>query len=68
MDNSIRIETTFTNEQIMQVVTGPERDWRTNTREVISREVMNIKDAQVREALIRMGWTPPPEGIASRAA
>jgi len=56
---NIRIETTFTNEQIVQVVTGPELDWRTNTRDVISREVMNIKDRQVREALIRMGWTPP---------
>lgn len=64
MGNDIRIETTFTNEQIIQVVTGPERDWRTNTREVISRKLMVIKDQQVREALIRLGWTPPPEGNA----
>lgn len=27
--------------------------------ELIAREVMNTKDTQVREALIRMGWTPP---------
>lgn len=57
--NSIRIETSIQGDLITQEVTGPERDWRTMARERISFKVMNTKDAQVREALIRMGWTPP---------
>ena len=58
----IRIETSITGDLITQEVTGPERDWRTMARERISFEVMNTKDAQVREALIQMGWTPPRNG------
>lgn len=29
-------------------------------RDRIMRQVVNTKDQQVREALIKMGWTPPP--------
>ena len=54
-----RIETSITGDLIVQEVTGPEHDWRTMARERISYDVMNTKDAQVREALIKMGWTPP---------
>lgn len=61
----IRIETRIQGDLITQEVTGPERDWRTMARERISYEVMNTKDAQVREALIRMGWTPPTSDPAS---
>ncbi len=57
----IRIETRIQGDLITQEVTGPERDWLTMARERISYEVMDTKDAQVREALIRMGWTLPPE-------
>ena len=57
--SQIRIETSIQEGMIVQEVTGPERDWRTMARERISFEVMNTKDAQVREALIKMGWTPP---------
>lgn len=28
-------------------------------REVLSRELMNLKDAQIRDALLKLGWTPP---------
>ena len=59
MSNDLRITTTFTPVQITQEITGPEIDWRTMTREVISREVMQLKDEGVREALIKLGWTPP---------
>ena len=59
MKIDLRITTTFTPVQITQEVTGPEIDWRTMAREVISREVMQLKDEGVREALIRLGWTPP---------
>ena len=27
----------------------------------ISREIMDTKEAQVYEALIKLGWTPPPD-------
>ena len=59
MSNELRIKTTFTPVQITQEVSGPEIDWRTMTREVISRGVMQLKDEGVREALIKLGWTPP---------
>lgn len=29
-------------------------------RERIMRQVVNTKDQQIREALIKLGWTPPP--------
>lgn len=58
--NQIRIETQISGDLIVQEVTGPGRDWKTMAREQIIRDVMNTKDAQVRDALIRMGWTPPP--------
>lgn len=57
--NQIRIETRISGDLIIQEVTGPGHDWRTMARELIAREVMNTLDTQVREALIRMGWTPP---------
>lgn len=61
----IRIETQISGDLIMQEVTGPGLDWKTMARERISFEVMNTKDAQVREALIRMGWTPPNASLGS---
>ena len=27
----------------------------------LTREIMDTKEAQVHEALIKLGWTPPPE-------
>lgn len=30
---------------------------------LITREVIRLKDAGVRQALIRFGWTPPPDGF-----
>lgn len=32
-----------------------------DTREVISRRMMDTQEEEVRKALIRLGWTPPPE-------
>jgi len=30
-------------------------------RETLWREILDTKEQHVREALIRLGWTPPPE-------
>lgn len=59
MSTANEIITSIHGDLIVQEVTGPGIDWKTMAREQIAREVMNTKDAQVREALIRMGWTPP---------
>jgi hypothetical protein len=32
-----------------------------DTMSVVTREIMNLKDKGVREALIKLGWTPPKE-------
>ena len=30
--------------------------------EVISRKIVHTGEEQIRQALIKLGWTPPPEG------
>lgn len=30
-----------------------------NGQQMLSRWIMNTRDAQIREALITLGWTPP---------
>lgn len=60
--NNIRIETSIHGDLIVQEVSDPAMRWTADDRRrLIARDVMNTKDAQVREALIRMGWTPPPD-------
>lgn len=61
MRAEIRVETWTDGALIFQEVTGPRIDWKTNARDLIAREVMNTKDQQTRDALIRMGWVPPKE-------
>ena len=44
--------------------TQPEPDG--TIRQMINRQVVGImrtQDQQIREALIALGWTPPPEGF-----
>lgn len=38
-------------------------DGLTGRKDDVVREVMKTKDEAVRQALIRLGWTPPPEPI-----
>lgn len=42
---------------IVQTVLAEGHDWKA----VISREIVHTQDAQVRQALIALGWTPPRE-------
>jgi hypothetical protein len=30
-------------------------------REILCRQIVNTKEAEIRQALIEMGWTPPEE-------
>lgn len=57
--NEIRIKTTYDASQITQEVTGSGPDWRSISGHVLTQEVIRLRDKAVREALIRMGWTPP---------
>lgn len=58
--NNIRIETSVHGDLIVQEVSDQSMRWFADERRrLIARDVINTKDAQVREALIRMGWTPP---------
>lgn len=54
----IHVKTSFTPDGIIftQVIDDRERDMRLN----LATQVINTRDAQVREALIKLGWTPPP--------
>lgn len=59
MKHEIRVQSTITiDDMIVQDViqSGVDQD---PGRIILLRQVMNTLDAQVREALIRMGWTPP---------
>jgi hypothetical protein len=31
-----------------------------NVRERVYSDILNLKEAGIKEALIKMGWTPPP--------
>jgi len=58
--SSIQIKTDIHGAMIVQENTGPAIEID-NVREIYARRVMDTQEMQVREALIRMGWTPPPE-------
>ena len=36
-----------------------EHDDIENTRQIISEMIINTQEEQIREALIKLGWTPP---------
>lgn len=59
MSNEIRIKTTYESGQITQDVSGSGPDWRSISSHVLTQEVIRLREQSVREALIRMGWTPP---------
>lgn len=59
--NEIRIKTTYEPGQITQDVSGSGPDWRSISGHVLTQEVVRLRERAVREALIRMGWTPPEE-------
>lgn len=63
MTNELRIKTTYSPELIAQEVRVNDRDWHTNSERFITKEVIRLKDEAVREALIRMGWTPPRDDV-----
>jgi hypothetical protein len=59
----IQIKTEIHGDLIVQEVTDLSmRNLGDDRRRVIATEVMNTKDSQIREALIRMGWIPPRVG------
>ena len=49
---TITVNTKFNHDLIEQSVVS-------DTTEIISREIINLKDKGVRDALIALGWTPP---------
>lgn len=58
MKHEIRIQTSITvDEHIVQEVFDSE--WRKDPTRLILRQVIDTKEAQIREALVRLGWTPP---------
>ncbi|MDH0639081.1 hypothetical protein N5D52_19275 [Pseudomonas sp. GD03860] len=54
----IHVKTSYSPDGMIatQVIDDRDRDIRLN----IAIQVINTRDAQVREALIKLGWTPPP--------
>ena len=59
----LQIDTHIDGHMIHQTTTGPGRHPIQNAREVFSRRVIDTSDAQVREKLIELGWTPPKEQV-----
>lgn len=51
------VKTSFSKDQIEQDLLL--HDDLNKTVKKISTEVMNLRDSGVREALIKLGWTPP---------
>lgn len=61
-DLAYRVDTNFdtTNGEITQLH-GFEQDLLSDVRQKLHVDIIKTKDAQVRQALINMGWTPPEE-------
>ena len=55
MDTKVEVNTKFS------VETGDIEQEVTDFTGTIARHVMNVRDAQIRDALIEMGWSPPEE-------
>lgn len=53
--SEVKIQTWFNHEEIQQQVFWPGR------REDTARQIIRLQEQGVREALIKLGWTPPEE-------
>lgn len=54
-----KIEGKLTGEELEQTVLRD--DPLTGMAEQVSREVINLKEENIKEALVKLGWTPPGE-------
>jgi hypothetical protein len=58
IDHRFKVETRPYAEGIIEQEVVAETD---GIRQTIWRGIMNTRDRHIREALIQLGWTPPPE-------
>jgi hypothetical protein len=52
----------FTNKTIMLEV----RSCRIDREHLIANQLLDLQERAIREALMALGWTPPPEGFVAR--
>lgn len=57
------VNTTTREDGKIETITGVEQD---GVRELIQRQVLDTQHRQVNEALVKLGWTPPPKNPASK--
>lgn len=57
MNIGYRVVTTILEDEILQVFQSEKDEFV----QVIYRQLLKIGEQQTREALIKLGWTPPPE-------
>ena len=55
-----KIDATLHGNQTLELTTSCKSPV-TKMTEQISREIINFQDEAIRKALIKLGWTPPPE-------
>lgn len=65
MNPIFTIATSLIGDVIVQEVS--QDDPFTDKRDVLARSVINTQEAQLREALIVLGWTPPTSAVALTA-
>ena len=58
MNFKYEVETLIKDDTILQAVYS---DFE-GVRERLFSEILDLREAATREALIKLGWTPPPEG------
>jgi hypothetical protein len=59
MSLNYEVVTSLGDQMILQEVFAPGIEEKSYA---LSRAITNLRDQQVREALIALGWTPPPPG------
>jgi hypothetical protein len=57
-DVSFKVDTFIEGDIIKQEVSTGFQDMHT----IVVRQIMDTKEEQIRQALIKLGWTPPKEG------
>jgi hypothetical protein len=60
--SKIIVETEYSTEQITQNIKFDMNTWSSS----MHKEILKLKDKGIREALIKMGWTPPEQTIEDR--
>jgi transposase len=57
----ISVQTKYNSDFITQEIIAEDSKWDTNLYASVIKRVIHLQEEGIREALIKLGWTPPKE-------